>query len=66
MVTDLRAYAHAWLNDNMCDGEDRSMATKDVHHISSKDLYEMVDDMLEDYERLQGDYEDDEELEDDE
>ena len=64
MPTDLRAYAKAWLNDNMCDGEDRSHADKDTHYLTSKDLYEMVDDMLEDYERLQGDEEYSEEEDD--
>ena len=66
MVTDLRAYAHAWLNDNMCDGEDRSLAANDKFHMTAPELYNMVDDMLEDYERLQGDYDEDEELEDNE
>lgn len=48
-MKDLKKYCKSWIDQNMCDGYDRSEAHDVYLRISSPDLYEIVDDMLDSY-----------------
>ena len=46
-MSDVKRLVKAWINDNCCDGADRSKADCDWHKFTAPELYEMGDDIAE-------------------
>lgn len=46
-MSDVKRLVKAWINDNCCDGDDRSKASCDWHKFTAPELYEMGDDIAE-------------------
>ncbi len=44
----LNSYIKSWVNQNLCDGDDRSGAIKDSYIFNGESLYEMFEEVVED------------------